>query len=57
MKEKKYLTYEEIRELALKEQIADNRVSVGMWAKFKGYKQQRIQRNKELRIYYYLPCS
>jgi len=42
MEEKKYFLYEEIREKALKEKIADNRVSIGMWAKFQGYKKQRI---------------
>lgn len=30
-------TFDELRELAISEGIKDTKVSVGMWAKFKGY--------------------
>lgn len=34
---KETITFDELRELAVKEGIKDNKVSVGMWAKFNGY--------------------
>ena len=34
---KETITFDDLRELAVKEGIKDNKVSVGMWAKFNGY--------------------
>jgi len=31
------LNYEQIREIALKQNVSDNRVSVGIWAQNNGY--------------------
>lgn len=46
-------TYLEIREEALSNGIKDNRVSVGAWASFMGYRKIRIQKDKKVTIYYY----
>lgn len=46
--ENKELTYEELRERAINEGIKDTKVSIGMWAKIKGYKKlyRKIINNK-----------
>ena len=45
---KETITFDELRELAVKEGIKDNKVSVGMWAKFNGYTRykRRIRDNR-----------
>lgn len=47
------ITYKELREQAIKEGIADNKVSVGMWAKIKGYSKikREIRDNKFVWLY------
>lgn len=49
----KLFTYEEIRQQAIKENIADNKVSIGLWAKISGYiKIKRvIKENKFIWLY------
>ena len=44
----KIFTYDELRELAVKEGVSDNKISVGMWAKFNGYTRykRKIKDNK-----------
>ena len=32
-----YYTYDEVREMAIKEGIADNRIIIGIWLKMNGY--------------------
>ena len=51
--ENKELTYEELRERAINEGIKDTKVSIGMWAKIKGYKKlyRKIINNKFTWIY------
>lgn len=46
-------TYEEIREKALKQGIADNRLRVGLWASSNGYiKSKRKIQGKVYTIYF-----
>jgi len=52
-KETRLLKYEEIKALALKDGCKDDKVSVGMWAKFHGYIKTRKQINKVVCIGYY----
>jgi hypothetical protein len=47
------LTYEQIREIALKQNIPDNRVSIGIWAQNNGYFKKRKQINKKVLTYYF----
>lgn len=46
-------TYNELREQAIKEGIADNKVSVGLWAKINGYykAKREIRDNKFVWLY------
>lgn len=55
MEEKRLITYTELRDIALKNNIADNKVSIGLWAKFMGYKKRRIQDEGKAYIYYLIP--
>ena len=55
MEEKRIITYTELRDIALKNNIADNKVSIGLWAKFMGYKKRRIQDEGKVYIYYLIP--
>lgn len=54
MKELEQLfTFEELRDIATNENVADNKVSVGLWAKIKGYKKaKRVIRNNKF-VYLY----
>jgi len=47
------LTYEQIREIALKQNIPDNRVSIGIWAQNNGFFKKRKQINKKVLTYYF----
>ena len=47
-------TYNQIRQLAISKGIADNKVSIGIFAKIAGYKKVKKQINKERKIYYVL---
>lgn len=49
-----YINFEELRKLALVEQIPDNKVSIGIWAKIKGYKKKRKQKHNVVSVMYYL---
>ena len=46
------ITFEELRNKALLEGVADNKVSIGLYAKIKGYIKKRKQVNKKVTIYY-----
>jgi hypothetical protein len=48
-----YLTYQQLRETALKELIADNKVSVGIWAQNNGYFKTRKQINNKVTTHYF----
>jgi len=48
------LTYNDIRALALRKGIADNKVSIGVWIKFCGYKKVRKQIDGIRKEYYVL---
>lgn len=47
------ITYEELRQIALKDNIADNKVSIGIWAKINGYEKvkREIRNNKFVWLY------
>ena len=45
-------TYQELRELALKHGIRDNKVHIGVWLQTQGYQKQRIQINHIRKIFY-----
>ena len=46
------LTFQQIREIALHDGIADNKVSIGIYAKVKGYK-KICKKDKDKKSYYY----
>lgn len=46
------LTYEQIREKALKEGIKDTKLHIGLWAQFNGYMKQRKLRYGKSRYLY-----
>lgn len=48
-------TYQELRELALKHGIRDNKVHIGVWLQTQGYQKQRIQINHIRKIFYLNP--
>ena len=45
-------TYQELRELALKHGIRDNKVHIGVWIQTQGYQKQRIQINHIRKTFY-----
>ena len=45
-------TYQELRELALKYGIRDNKVHIGVWIQTQGYQKQRIQINHIRKTFY-----
>ena len=45
-------TYQELRELALKHGIRDNKVHIGVWLQTQGYQKQRIQINHIRKTFY-----
>ena len=47
-------TYQELRELALKHGIRDNKVHIGIWIQTQGYQKQRIQINHIRKTFYSL---
>lgn len=47
-------TYNQIRQLAISKGVADNKVSIGIFAKLQGYVKIKKQINKERKIYYIL---
>lgn len=52
-KETQLLTFNELADLAAKEGIHKDKVSVGVWAKANGYIRTRKQINKKVYIGYY----
>lgn len=48
----KYYTFNEVRELAIKNDSKDNKVSVGIWAKLNGYIKIKKQIDKHRIILY-----
>ena len=48
----KVYTYQELRELALKHGIRDNKVHIGVWIQTQGYQKQRIQINHIRKTFY-----
>lgn len=51
----KYYTYNEVREIAIKNNSDDNRVSVGIWAKINGYIKTKKYVNKQRTVLYFKP--
>lgn len=49
----KLYTYEEIREQALNDNVDDNKVSIGIWARLMGYYKIRKQINNIQNTYYF----
>ena len=45
-------TYQELRELALRHGIRDNKVHIGVWIQTQGYQKQRIQINHIRKTFY-----
>jgi len=48
------LNYSKIRQLATSKGIADNKVSIGIWIKYQGYKKVRKQVDGKRQIFYVL---
>lgn len=56
-KEDERLKFSDIRELALKEGVEDNKVSIGIWAKQNGYKKKQSKdKNRRNYVYYSKLC-
>jgi len=51
-KQKELITYQQLKDIALKELIADNKVSVGIWAQNNGYYKIRKQKDNKVTTYY-----
>ena len=49
----KFYTYQDIRVMAIKDGIPDNKVSIGIWAKLKGYYQTKKMTDGKSTILYY----
>ena len=45
-------TYQDLRELALKNNIRDNKVHIGVWIQTQGYRKQRRQINHIRKTFY-----
>lgn len=56
-KETQLITFEELAKLASKEGIKTDKVSVGIWAKSKGYTKTRKQIANKVYIGYYIKDS
>jgi len=48
-----FITYQELRDKALDEDIPDNKVSIGIWAQNNRYYKKRIQKDNKVKIYYF----
>lgn len=48
------MKYSDIRELALKDNIADNKVSIGIWAKLNGWIKKCSKTRDRKNYYYYI---
>ena len=47
------LTFTDIRIIAVKEGVPDNKTEIGIWAKNNGYYKMRKQKDKKVRNYYF----
>ncbi len=43
----KYYTFEELKQMAFSEGITGNKVTIGIWAKMKGFLKKKKQMNKQ----------
>lgn len=51
-------SYEELRDIAMKAGVSDNRVHIGVWARLSGFTKIRKQINHVRKTYYTkLPCE
>lgn len=51
-------SYEELRDIAIKAGVSDNRVHIGVWARLSGFTKIRKQINHVRKTYYTkLPCE
>lgn len=48
-----YFNYADIRKIALKNGVKDNKVSIGMWAKLNGFVNKRKMTKGKTQIIYY----
>lgn len=47
-----FYDYDELRDLALKEGVLDNRVHIGVWIRLSGFTKKRKQINHTRKLYY-----
>ena len=48
----KMITFKELRNIALKNGVVDDKVHIGIWAQQNGYIKKRIQRDYKIGYYY-----
>ncbi len=48
-----YITYKDLRLLAIKDNIPDNKISIGIWAKINGYFQIKKRIDNILTVLYF----
>ena len=51
--EQNFFSYDDIRNIALKNGIKDNKVSIGMWAKLNGFSNKRKMTKGKTQIIYF----
>ena len=49
----KYYTFEELKQMAFSEGITGNKVTIGIWAKMKGFLKKKKQINKRRITFYF----
>jgi hypothetical protein len=47
------ITFEQLRLIAVKNNVPDNKTEIGIWAKNNGYYQMKKRKDNKVRIYYY----
>mgnify|MGYP000233042399 CR=1 FL=1 len=52
MSDKEEVSFEELRGLALAQNVDDNKITIGVWAKLNGYSKKRIQRDNKVSTVY-----
>lgn len=52
MNETELITFQQLRELALAQNVDDSKITIGVWAKLNGYSRKRIQRDNKVSTVY-----
>jgi hypothetical protein len=47
------LSYADIRDIALLENVPDNKVTIGIWAALQGYTKKSMRKRNKMKVFYY----